>query len=87
MAMKPDHKALLADLPIQRMIAVVAGLLLSWPIIGIVGERGSIALFLYVFALWGGLIVLLWRIARVIDAQQAATGDADAAANERRERQ
>lgn len=83
--MKPDRKTLLADLPIQRMIAVVAGLLLSWPIIGIAFERGSIALLLYLFALWSGLIVLLWRIACAIEAQQAGTGDTDSVPNERTE--
>lgn len=55
---------LLADPAIQLALTGVAGALVGWPLIQIAGERGMWALFLYIFVVWGGLVLVLLAISR-----------------------
>lgn len=54
----------LADPLLQVALLWVAAFLVGWPLIQIAGARGAIAMFLYVFVIWSGLIVLLFAISR-----------------------
>lgn len=74
--MTPPKRLLLSETLVQLALAVLAGLFLSWPIIQVAGEGGANCLFVYIFALWGGLIFLLWRIGRAVVERHSATADA-----------
>ena len=54
----------LADPLLQIVLLWVAAFLVGWPLIQIAGAQGMIAMFLYVFVIWSGLIVLLVAVSR-----------------------
>lgn len=56
----------LVQTPIQAMLAGLGGLLVAWPILQIAGERGTEALFVYVFVVWAALVGLLLAVGRCI---------------------
>lgn len=64
-------KVLLADPPVQLVLALLAGVFLSWPIIQIAGAGGAAVMFVYIFTVWGCLVLLLWRVSRAIGRQSA----------------
>lgn len=77
--MRPANNSLLADPAVQLVVAMIAAALLCWPIIEIPGDRGMIPFFVYVFVVWSGLILLLWRIGCAIRHQApAAVGEESA---------
>ena len=51
---------------LQLLLAALGGMLLSWPMLHIAGKMGHWALYLYVFMVWAGLVVLLVMIGRAI---------------------
>lgn len=59
-----NQQALLADPVMPLALAWVSAIFLGWPLIQIVGEHGTAALFIYIFAVWSGLIILLFAISR-----------------------
>lgn len=86
--MKTSKRILLTEPLVQLALAALAGLLLAWPIIQVAGEGGASRLFVYVFGVWAGLVVLLWRIGHAIAeyhpaAPDARAGNQDAAGGER----
>lgn len=80
--MNSAKRNLLADAPVQLVLALLAGVFLSWPIIQIAGAGGAAVLFAYLFTVWAGLVLLLWRIGRAIAGARPADAEAadDAAA-------
>jgi hypothetical protein len=56
--------SLLADPAIQLVLAGMSVILLGWPMIQIAGGRGMPAMFIYVFVVWGGLVILLFAVSR-----------------------
>lgn len=66
----PDKKRvrLLAEPAIQVVLAWAGLVLLGWPLIQIAGERGTTALFVYVFVVWALLIVLIVLVSRSLRA-------------------
>lgn len=54
----------LADPLLQIVLTWVGAFLVGWPLVQIAGARGVSVLFLYVFVIWGGLIVLLFFVSR-----------------------
>ena len=73
-----NHKSLLAQPSLHVLLAIGGGLLLGWPVIHIAGERGHWAVYIYVFSVWAGLIVLLALVARTIARSARDTESADA---------
>ncbi len=62
-----EHEGhLLAQPSLQSMAACIAGLLIGWPVIQIVGDKGQWTLFLYVFTVWAALVLLLVFIGHAI---------------------
>ena len=57
---------LLTQPGLQLLLAAVGGMLLAWPVIHIAGEAGHWALYVYVFTVWAGLVLLLVWIGRAI---------------------
>jgi len=74
---------LLADPAIQLVLAWISAILLGWPLIQIVGEHGVAAMFLYVFAVWGGVIVLLFAVSRSLRRALQSATDSDDSTGER----
>ena len=54
----------LADPLLQIALVWVSAFLVGWPLIQISGARGAIAMFLYVFVIWGVLIALIFAVSR-----------------------
>jgi len=75
---------LLANPAIQLVLAWISVLLLGWPLIQIVGEHGMAAMFLYVFVVWGGLIVLLFAVSRSLRRALRSAMDSDDSTGKRR---
>lgn len=70
------NKHLFSQPSLHVLLAIGGGLLLGWPVISIVGERGHWALYGYVFAVWLGLIALLVLVGRAItDSARRAESD------------
>jgi hypothetical protein len=67
----------LTDPLLQVALTWVAAFLVGWPLIQIAGGRGTIMLFLYVFMIWGGLIVLLFVVARSLRRGSPPTSNDD----------
>jgi len=65
------NKNPLAELPTQILLAGLATVLLSWPIIQIAGRGGAFSWAAYVFAIWVGMILMLVAIGRAISRQHA----------------
>lgn len=63
--------SLLTQPGLQLLLAVIGGMLLAWPVIHIVGEAGHWALYVYVFSVWVGLVVLLVWLGRAITRSAA----------------
>jgi hypothetical protein len=61
---KDPQKSWLCDPVILLALMWVSVIFLGWPLIQIVGKHGMVALFVYIFAVWGGLIMLLFAISR-----------------------
>lgn len=61
---KNRQRSLLADPMIPLALTWVSVIFLGWPLIQIVGVHGVAALFVYIFAVWSGLIILLFAISR-----------------------
>jgi hypothetical protein len=61
---KDQQESWLSDPVILLALMWVSVIFLGWPLIQIVGEHGMGALFVYIFAVWGGLIMLLFAISR-----------------------
>jgi hypothetical protein len=59
-----NQRALLADPVIPLALAWVSTIFLGWPLIQIVGEHGTAALFIYIFTVWSGLVIVLFAISR-----------------------
>ena len=73
-----NHKpSLLADPAIQLALAGLAGALVGWPLIQIAGERGMSALFVYIFAVWGGLVLVLFAVGQSLRRSWQRAKDTD----------
>ncbi|EXI77593.1 MAG: hypothetical protein AW10_03606 [Candidatus Accumulibacter appositus] len=67
----------LADPLLQVALTWFAAFLVGWPLIQIAGGRGTITLFLYIFMIWGGLIVLLFIVSRSLRHRSPPTSSDD----------
>lgn len=67
----------LADPLLQVALTWLGAFLVGWPLIQIAGERGTIALFVYVFMIWGGLVVLLFVVSRSLRHRSPPTRSDD----------
>lgn len=67
----------LADPLLQIALVWVSALLVGWPLIQIAGARGVIAMFLYVFVIWGVLVGLIFAVSRSLrdSMPPAASGE------------
>lgn len=74
---------LLADPAIQLVLAWLGLILLGWPVIQIAGGRGVLALFAYVFALWGALVIVLFAVSRSLRRSFEAAEERAGAPGER----
>ena len=63
----------LTDPAMQRVLAGLAFLLLSWPLLQIAGDRGTLALFVYLFLVWIGLVAVLLMLARSLRRTEQPT--------------
>lgn len=70
-----------ADPLLRLVLAWLGAVLIGWPAIQIAGARGTVALFLYVFAIWGAIIVVLLIVSRSLRRSLPTTCDG----NDRRE--
>lgn len=61
---KDQQEFWLSDPVILLALMWVSIIFLGWPLIQIVGAHGMGALFVYIFAVWGGLVMLLFAISR-----------------------
>ena len=73
MSHQGHHTHLLAQPSLQSLAATIGGLLLGWPVIHIVGEKGHWAVYFYVFSVWAVLVVLLVFIGRAISRAARAS--------------
>lgn len=67
----------LADPLLQLALAWVSAFLVGWPLIQIAGARGTVAMYLYVFATWSALIVLSHAVSRSLRRSRRADGSDD----------
>ncbi|WP_313951052.1 hypothetical protein [Accumulibacter sp.] len=67
----------LADPRLQIALVWVGAFLVGWPLIQISGARGAIAMFLYVFVIWGVLVGLIFAVSRSLrrSLPPATSGD------------
>ncbi|WP_313952401.1 hypothetical protein [Accumulibacter sp.] len=67
----------LADPLLQVALVWVSAFLVGWPLIQIAGARGVIAMFLYVFVIWGVLVGLIFAVSRSLrrSLPPAASGE------------
>ena len=65
----------LAELPMQVGLAGMGVLLLSWPIVQVAGEHGTIHWAMYLFAVWVGIILFLAAIGRAVGRSAAPPVD------------
>lgn len=73
----------LADPLLQIALTWVAAFLVSWPLIQISGARGVIAMFLYVFVIWGVLVGLIFAVSRSLRRSLPAAASGEEPEDER----
>lgn len=72
-----DKLPALADPTLRLALTWACALLVGWPLLQIAGARGIGALFLYVFVIWSGLIVVLFAVARSLRRSLPSTASED----------
>lgn len=60
----PRPPRLFADPAVLAVAILLAGLLFGWPLIQVAGERGTLALYIYIFTAWTLVVALLALIGR-----------------------
>jgi len=67
----------------QIVLAWVSAVLVGWPLIQIAGAHGMLAVFVYVFVVWSGLVVVLLAVSRSLQRSAPPKSSNDGRTSER----
>lgn len=73
----------LTDPLFQLALAWVSAVLVGWPLIQIAGAHGTLAVFVYVFVVWSGLVVVLLAVSRNLQRSAPPKSSNDGRTSER----